>query len=32
MDVLGFAPSELTGRSCYNYFHPDELAKLEEVH
>lgn len=32
MDVLGFDPSELTGKSCYGSFHPEEMSKLEEVH
>lgn len=31
-DVLGFEPAELLGRSCYKVFHPEELAKLGEVH
>lgn len=31
-DVLGYEPDELVGKSCYSTFHPEEMAKLEEVH
>ena len=24
-DILGFKPTEVVGRSCWEYFHPDEI-------
>ena len=25
MDILGHSPEEIVGRSCFDYFHPDEV-------
>lgn len=29
---MGYAPHEVVGRSCFNYFHPDEMAAAKKVH
>jgi PAS domain S-box-containing protein len=31
-ELLGYEPSDLLGTSSYDYFHPDDLAKVEMVH
>lgn len=30
--LLGYEPSELVGRSAYDFFHPDDLALIESNH
>lgn len=32
VDVLGYEPHEVTGRSCFDYFHPDEVPFARNVH
>lgn len=32
VDVLGFQPAEVVGRSCFTYFHPDELRRAHTVY
>lgn len=32
MDILGFHPNEVTGRSCFNYFHPDDEPLARRIH
>jgi len=32
VDILGFHPEEVTGRSCFEYFHPDELPFARRIH
>lgn len=29
-NVLGYKPQDLLGRSCFDYFHPDDLAHMRE--
>ncbi|KIW32774.1 uncharacterized protein PV07_04297 [Cladophialophora immunda] len=31
-DILGYFPHEVTGRSCWDYFHPDEIPFARAVH
>ena len=31
-DILGYLPHEVTGRSCWEYFHPDEIPFAREIH
>ena len=31
-EVLGFNPEEVLGRSCWDYFHPDELPFARSTH
>lgn len=31
-DLLGYAPDELVGRSAYDLFHPEDLARIGESH
>ncbi|KEF59755.1 uncharacterized protein A1O9_04603 [Exophiala aquamarina CBS 119918] len=31
-DILGYVPSEVLGRSCWDYFHPDEIPFARKVH
>ncbi|RMZ78818.1 hypothetical protein DV738_g3618, partial [Chaetothyriales sp. CBS 135597] len=31
-DILGYSPSEVKGKSCWEYFHPDEIAFAKSVH
>ncbi|RMD42025.1 hypothetical protein DV735_g3129, partial [Chaetothyriales sp. CBS 134920] len=31
-DILGYSPSEVKGRSCWEYFHPDEMAFAKSAH
>jgi len=32
VDVLGYYPDEVTGKSCFDYFHPDEVPFARGVH
>lgn len=32
VDILGYAPHEILGRSCFDYFHPDEVPFARSVH
>ncbi|KAE8447749.1 hypothetical protein EG329_010143 [Mollisiaceae sp. DMI_Dod_QoI] len=32
VDILGFQPEEVVGKSCFDYFHPDELPGARAVH
>jgi PAS domain S-box-containing protein len=32
VDILGYHPDEVTGRSCFEYFHPDEVPFARSVH
>ncbi len=31
-DILGFQPEEVIGRSCFDYFHPDEVPMAKKIH
>jgi PAS domain S-box-containing protein len=31
-DVLGYDPDEVVGKSCFDYFHPDELPFARTKH
>ena len=31
-DLLGWKPHEVVGRSCWEYFHPDEIPFAQAVH
>lgn len=31
-DVLGYQPREVVGKSCFEYFHPDETPFAKAVH
>ncbi|KAI1619043.1 hypothetical protein EDD37DRAFT_606953 [Exophiala viscosa] len=31
-DILGYLPNEVVGRSCWEYFHPDEIPFAREIH
>ena len=31
-DVLGYEPEEVVGKSCFDYFHPDELPFARDEH
>ena len=31
-DILGYAPSEVVGKSCWEYFHPDEIPFAQAIH
>lgn len=31
-DVLGYDPDEVVGKSCFDYFHPDELPFAKDKH
>ncbi len=31
-DILGYAPGEVVGRSCWEYFHPDEIPFAQAIH
>ena len=31
-DVLGYDPEEVVGKSCFDYFHPDELPFARDKH
>ncbi|KAI9795111.1 MAG: hypothetical protein M1816_000133 [Peltula sp. TS41687] len=32
LDILGYAPDEVIGKSCFEYFHPDEIPFARSVH
>ncbi|KAI3320079.1 hypothetical protein HD806DRAFT_525048 [Xylariaceae sp. AK1471] len=32
VDILGYQPHEIRGRSCFDYFHPDEIPFARSVH
>lgn len=32
MDILGHLPHEVVGRSCWEYFHPDEVPFARAIH
>jgi PAS domain S-box-containing protein len=32
IDILGFQPNEVIGRSCFEYFHPDEVPFARKIH
>jgi len=31
-DVLGYDPEEVIGKSCFDYFHPEELPFARDIH
>jgi len=31
-DILGYRPDEVIGRSCFEYFHPDEIPFARDIH
>ena len=31
-DILGYQPDEVRGRSCFDYFHPEEVPFARSVH
>lgn len=32
VDILGYSPQEVTNRSCFDYFHPEEIPFARSVH
>ncbi|KAI9781376.1 MAG: hypothetical protein M1835_004299 [Candelina submexicana] len=32
VDILGYSPQEVVGKSCWEYFHPEEIPFAREVH
>jgi PAS domain S-box-containing protein len=32
VDILGFQPEDVVGKSCFDYFHPDEVPGARVVH
>ncbi|OCF41559.1 hypothetical protein I317_04667 [Kwoniella heveanensis CBS 569] len=32
LDILGYEPSDLLGKSCYLIFHPEEIQMLRQIH
>ncbi|KAK0714611.1 hypothetical protein B0H67DRAFT_487553 [Lasiosphaeris hirsuta] len=32
LDILGYQPEEVLGKSCFDYFHPDEVPLARSVH
>ncbi|KAI1312379.1 hypothetical protein F5Y03DRAFT_390726 [Xylaria venustula] len=32
VDILGYQPHEILGKSCFDYFHPDEVPFARSVH
>ncbi|KAI0409639.1 hypothetical protein F4802DRAFT_154250 [Xylaria palmicola] len=32
LDILGYQPQEIQGKSCFGYFHPDEVPFARSVH
>ncbi|KAK4112150.1 hypothetical protein N656DRAFT_710423 [Canariomyces notabilis] len=32
LDILGYQPEEVKGKSCFDYFHPDEIPFARSVH
>lgn len=31
-DILGYRPTEVVGKSCWEYFHPDEIPFAQAIH
>ena len=31
-DILGYSPQEVVGKSCWEYFHPDEIPFARAIH
>lgn len=31
-DILGYLPHEVTGKACWEYFHPEEIPFAREIH
>ncbi|MCJ1314833.1 hypothetical protein MMC15_000145 [Xylographa vitiligo] len=31
-DILGYSPQEIVGKSCWEYFHPDEIPFARAIH
>ena len=31
-DILGYGPQEVVGRSCFDYFHPEEIPFARNIH
>lgn len=31
-DILGYTPQEVIGKSCWDYFHPDEIPFAQAIH
>jgi len=31
-DILGFQPEDVTGKSCFEYFHPEEVPAAEDIY
>lgn len=31
-DILGYSPQDVVGRSCWEYFHPDEIPFARAIH
>ena len=32
VDILGYSPQEVIGKSCWEYFHPDEIPFARAIH
>ncbi len=32
VDILGFQPAEVIGKSCFDYFHPEEIPFARTIH
>ena len=32
IDILGYQPEEVIGKSCWEYFHPDEIPFARAIH
>ena len=32
IDILGYQPEEVVGKSCWEYFHPDEIPFARAIH
>lgn len=32
IDILGYSPEEVVGKSCWEYFHPDEMPFARAIH
>lgn len=32
VDILGYSPQEVTGKSCWEYFHPEEIPFARAIH
>lgn len=32
VDILGYSPREIIGKSCWEYFHPDEIPFARAIH